>query len=101
MADYKILESSGYVNGALEAEVKAYMNKGYILGDYTIIGNNEHGNSYNRTQKQVVYKPNPGPGFINNKLSLRTAEVPLSRAAEGGGGGSRKRKTRKSRKSRK
>jgi hypothetical protein len=94
MADYKILESSAYANGALEAEVKAYMNKGYILGDYTVIGNNEHGNAYNRTQKQVVYKPNPGPGFVNNKLAMRTLSA--ATPAEGGGGGSRKRKTRKS-----
>jgi hypothetical protein len=90
MADYKIL--SGYDKNSIEASVKSHIANGYVLGDFTVTGFSTGGYSSQVIYAQVVYKPKPVPGFINNKLSLRMAATP---SGGGGGGGSRKRKTRK------
>ena len=90
MADYKIL--AGQDKNAIEASVKSHLANGYVLGDFTVSSHVKGNYDQVVIYAQVVYKPNPVPGFINNKLSLRTAATPSA----GGGGGSRKRKTRKS-----
>lgn len=97
MADYKILASED--KSSVEASVKSHIAKGYVLGDFTATGYSSGGYSSHVIYAQVVYKPNPAPGFVNNKLAMRTLSTATPLAGGGGGGGSRKaRKTRKSRK---